>query len=134
MKKENNDILNKSKAFALQIVFLYKHLTSTMREYILSKQILRSGTSIGANVKEAQCAQSRNDFYSKLYIAFKKAAETEYWLELLYHGLYISKSDFIRLWQQNRELINLLASITKHQKNPNNINSTTPDHLTISNF
>ena len=118
MQENDNAILRKSQDFALQIVFLYKNLSSQLHEYVLSKQILRSGTSIGANVKEAQCAQSRNDFYTKLYIAFKEAAETEYWLELLNAGQYLPAPDFTRLWQQNRELLNLLGSITKNFRNP----------------
>ena len=79
--KEYNTILIKSKQFALRIVRLYKYLCENKKGYILSKQIVRSETSIGANAKEASVAQSRADFYAKLSISLKEAAETEYWLE-----------------------------------------------------
>ena len=84
----------------------------------MSKQLLRSGTSIGANVNEAQCAQSSNDFYAKLYIAYKEAAETRYWLDLLYASGYLQLNAYHSLSQANQELICLLASITKHSKDP----------------
>lgn len=80
--KEYNTILIKSKQFALRIVRLYKYLCENKKEYILSKQIVRSETSIGANAKEASVAQSKADFYAKLSISLKEAAETEYWLEI----------------------------------------------------
>ena len=82
-------IVDKSKAFALRIIKLYKYLCKEQNEYVLSKQILRSGTSIGANVKEAIRGQSKPDFYAKLNIALKEASETEYWLELLHETGYI---------------------------------------------
>ena len=78
--------MNKSKAFALRIIKLYQFLCDSKKEYVLSKQILRSGTSIGANAKEGVNAQSKADFYAKMYIAYKEANETEYWLELLYES------------------------------------------------
>lgn len=80
--KEYNTILIKSKQFALRIVRLYKYLCENKKEYILSKQIVRSETSIGANAKEASVAQSKADFYAKLSFSLKEAAETEYWLEI----------------------------------------------------
>lgn len=80
--KEYNTILIKSKQFALRIVRLYKYLCENKKGYILSKQIVRSETSIGANAKEASVAQSKADFYAKLSISLKEAAETEYWLEI----------------------------------------------------
>lgn len=82
----------------------------------MSRQILRSGTSIGANVKEAQCAQTKKDFTAKMYIAFKDASETEYWLELLYRAKYITVEFYQELWHLNRELYNLLSAITKTAK------------------
>ena len=82
----DNLIVDKSKSFALRIIKLYKYLVSEKKEYILSKQILRCGTSIGANVKEAIRGQSKADFYSKMNIALKEASETEYWLELLHES------------------------------------------------
>ena len=118
MKTTDNAILEKSKSFALRIIRLYQYLSSHPHEYVLSKQILRSGTSIGANVNEAQCAQSPNDFYSKLYIAYKEAAETRYWLDLLYAGKYLESDVYNSILQDSQELICLLASITKHSKKP----------------
>lgn len=88
---KENVILDKSKAFALRIIRLYQFLCETKKEYVLSKQVLRSGTSIGANAKEAAHAQSKADFYAKMYISYKEANETEYWLELLYESGYIEK-------------------------------------------
>ena len=82
--KTDNVIVDKSKAFALEVIALYKKLRDTNREFVMSKQLLKSGTSIGANIKEAQQGQSKADFYAKLYISLKEASETEYWLELLH--------------------------------------------------
>lgn len=93
MEKENV-IVEKSKSFALRIIRLYRYLCSEKNEYILSKQLLRSGTSIGANVKEAIRGQSKADFYAKMNISLKEASETEYWLELLHESGYIEKSRF----------------------------------------
>ena len=113
--KTYNPLLIKSKSFALRIVKFYKYLCVRQNEYVLSKQILRSGTSIGANVRESQRAQSAPDFYSKLNIALKEADETAYWLELLYESEYIDKKSFDSLYGDCHELISLLVSITKHQ-------------------
>ena len=86
---KENLVFDKSKDFAIRIVNLYKYLCETKKEYVLSKQVLRSGTSIGANIAESECAISKKDFMSKLYIALKEATETLYWLELLYKTEYI---------------------------------------------
>ena len=115
--KEQNAILVKSKSFALRIVRIYQILSTQRREYILSKQLLRSGTSIGANICESQCAQSRNDFYAKLFIAYKEASETRYWLELLFESNYLFQEEFYPLWQEANEMIRVLAAITKHYNN-----------------
>lgn len=112
----DNAIVDKSKFFAIRIVGAYKYLTSEKNEYVLSKQLLRSGTSIGANVKEAIRGQSKPDFYSKLNIALKEASETEYWLEILYETEYIDKKLFDSINSDCQELIKLLVSITKTQK------------------
>ena len=88
--KNDNVIADKSMDFAIRIVNLYKYLIKTHLEYVLSKQILRSGTSIGANVRESVCAQSRADFKAKMYIALKEANETAYWLELLERTEYLA--------------------------------------------
>ena len=87
--KQENIILDKSKRFALRIIKLYKYMISEHKEYVLSKQILRSGTSVGANVREAVRGQSTADFYAKFNIALKEAEETLYWLELLHRTNYI---------------------------------------------
>jgi four helix bundle protein len=114
---KKNIIMEKSKAFALRIIKLYNYLCKNKKEYIIAKQLLKSGTSIGANVKEAQCAQSKKDFTAKMYIAFKEANETEYWLELLYDSDYINDFEFDSIKNDNEELLKLLTSITKTMKN-----------------
>ena len=114
--KNDNVIVEKSKAFALRIIKLYKRLCNEQNEYVISKQVLRSGTSIGANVREAIRGQSKPDFYSKLNIALKEASETEYWLELLYESDYISKDAFDSIYADCQEIIKILVSITKTQK------------------
>lgn len=112
----NNLVADKSKRFAVRIVNLYKYLCESSQEYVLSKQLLRSGTSIGANVRESTRAQSEADFYSKLNIALKEASETEYWLEILYETGYITKNQFDSIYLDCVELIRILVSITKQQK------------------
>lgn len=111
--KENNVIVDKSKLFAIRIIKLYKYLCDEKREYVLSKQLLRSGTSIGANVKEAIRGQSKSDFASKMNIGLKEASESEYWLELLFESVYLSKSQFESIMNDCIELIKLLTSIVK---------------------
>lgn len=113
-------ILKKSKAFALRVIKLYKYLNEQKREQILSKQLLRSGTSIGANVKEAVYAQSRADFTAKLFIAQKECAETEYWLELLYESDYIIKNEFDSIYGDCQELMNMIVASTKTLQGKNN--------------
>ncbi|MBR4123295.1 MAG: four helix bundle protein [Clostridia bacterium] len=114
--KTENVIVEKSKAFALRIIKLYKYLVNDQKEFVLSKQILKSGTSIGANVKEAIRGQSKPDFYSKMNIALKEASETEYWLELLCDSNFIKDSHFESIYMDCQELIKLLVAITKTQK------------------
>ena len=110
---ERNVVLEKSFAFAVRIVNLYKYMSSAKKEYILSKQLLRCGTSIGANVTEAQRGQSKADFRAKMNIALKEAYETEYWLKLLYETEYIEEKAYKSMSQDNEELISLLISICK---------------------
>lgn len=112
----DNIIVVKSKTFALRIIKLYKYLKDNQVDYILLKQLLKSGTSIGANVKEAIRGQSKPDFYAKLNIALKEASETEYWLELLYESEYITKEQFNSIYADCQEIIKILVSITKTQK------------------
>ena len=113
----NNVIVEKSKKFALRVIQLYQYLVHEKRKYVLSKQILRSGTSIGANVKEAIRGQSRADFFAKMNIALKETSETEYWLELLHESGYIDKHMFVSLYHDCKELVKILVAITKN-KNP----------------
>ena len=110
---ERNVVLEKSFAFAVRIVNLYKYMSATKKEYILSKQLLRCGTSIGANVTEAQRGQSKSDFRAKMNIALKEAYETEYWLKLLYETEYFEEKAYKSMGQDNEELISLLISICK---------------------
>ena len=115
--KTNNVIVDKSTRFALRVIRLYKYLCSEKKEFVLSKQVLRSGTSIGANVKEALRGQSKPDFYAKMNIALKEASETEYWLELLHESEYIEESHFKSIFTDCQEIISILVSITKTQIN-----------------
>lgn len=106
-------VFGKSKVFSLRIINLYKYLCNEKQEFVLSKQLLRSGTSIGANIAEANCAFSKKDFLAKMYIAFKESAETLYWLELLYKSEFLNKSDFDSINSDCMEIQKLLSSITK---------------------
>ncbi len=109
----------KSKLFAIRIVNLYKYLCNDKQEYVLSKQILRSGTSIGANLAENETASSKNDFTNKLYIALKECSETLYWLELLYETDYITESQYVSLREDCEEIRKMLSSATKTIKENN---------------
>ena len=109
----DNIIENKSFEFAVRIVNLYKHLTENKKEFVLSKQVLRSGTSIGANVSEAQKGQSKADFNMKMNIALKEANETEYWLRLLHQTDYLSDQEFDSIEKDAKEIIAILVSICK---------------------
>ncbi len=113
--KTNNHIVDKSFDFAVRIVKLCKYLQNEKKEYVLSKQLLRCGTSIGANVNEAQAAQSTNDFIAKLSISSKEARESKYWIDLLIETEYLPSDSqkVISLKEQNMELIKLLTSIIK---------------------
>ena len=111
-----NVIEDKSFRFAIRIVNLYRYLCKEEKEYVLSKQVLRSGTSIGANVAEAQQAQSRADFISKLNIALKETSETKYWLRLLNATGYVSGTESQSIYADCIELEKLLVSILKSAK------------------
>jgi TIGR02436 family protein len=113
---KDNIIVNKSRGFAIRIIRLYQYLLSDKKEYILSKQLLRSGTSIGANVKEAIQGQSKKDFIAKMQISLKEASETEYWLDLLHETDYLDENQFISINNDCIELIKLLTSIIKQSK------------------
>jgi four helix bundle protein len=113
---KNNIILDKSFDFAVSIVSLYKYLVAQYKEFVLSKQILRSGTAIGALVREAQHAESKVDFIHKLSIALKEANETEYWLLLLYKTNYLNEQLYNSLAEDIDVLIKLLVSIIETSK------------------
>jgi four helix bundle protein len=109
--KSESIIAGKAYAFALEVVKIYKLLSNERKEYVLSKQLLRSGTSIGANINEAISGQSKRDFVHKLNIALKEARETNYWLNLLKDGEYISSKEFESLNNKCNEIIKMLSSI-----------------------
>lgn len=109
-------IRDKSFDFAIEIIKLYKFLSSTQNEFVLSKQLLRCGTSIGANVREALNGQSKKDFLAKMNIALKEADETNYWLELLINSNYLDFNDVQTLLMNAKELCKILSSIVKTTK------------------
>ncbi len=109
----NSAAYEKSKKFSTRIVRLYQYLCREKKEYVLAKQILRSGTSIGANIAEARCAFSKKDFLAKTYIAFKECAETLYWLELLYDTNYLTEQEYQSMKSDCQELKKMLSSTTK---------------------
>ena len=111
-----NVVAEKSMSFAVRVVRLYQHLVDEKREFVMSKQVLRSGTSIGANVREASSAQSKADFVSKCSIALKECDETGYWLDLLFRTEYLSGSQYDSMEADRRELFALLTTIIKTTK------------------
>ena len=116
---QDNVVLSKSFDFSVRIIKLYQHLSKQHKEYVLSKQLLRSGTSIGANINEAQAGQSKADFAAKMSIASKEARETKYWLDLLCATGYLDRSQpyVASLLTESSELINILTSIVKRTQN-----------------
>ena len=114
--KSKNVLKEKSYKFAIRIVNLYKYLNDTQKEYVLSKQILRSGTSIGAMISEAEFAQSKADFINKLSIALKEANETSYWLSLLKDTKYLNDDMHKSIQPNVKEIIKLLISSIKTVK------------------
>lgn len=115
MAKENI-IKTKSFLFSLEIVNLYKFLIQNQKEYVLSKQLLRSGTAIGALVREAEHAESKADFIHKLSISLKEANETEYWLDLLRKTSYINENQYLEMQIHIKEILKILISIIKTSK------------------
>ena len=109
----DNILLDKSKALALRIIRMYKYLCDEKKEFVLSKQVLRSGTSIGANAREANRSQSSKEFIAKLNISLKEADETLYWLELLHESDYIDDEAFNSIYSDTEEVLKLLVSIIK---------------------
>jgi len=116
MDKSENIVKVKSFAFAIRIVKLYQHLRDKKKEFVISKQCLRSGASIGAMIREAEYAQSKPDFVNKLSIAIKESNETLYWLELLFQTDYIDKKQFDSLKADAEEILKLLTSIINTSK------------------
>jgi four helix bundle protein len=112
----SNVVKEKSFAFAVRVVNLYKHLCSEKKEFVLSKQLLRSGTAIGALVREAEQAESKPDFVHKMAIALKEANETEYWILLLHETGYLTASETESVTNDNKELLKLLTSIINSTK------------------
>lgn len=106
----------KALAFAKRIVDLCRHLRSEHNEYVLSKQILRSGTSIGANIAEARYGSSKKDFTAKIYVSLKECAETLYWLELLHIADYLSKEEYVSLFDDCESIRRILSATTKSAK------------------
>lgn len=113
---KDNIVKEKSFAFALQVVKLAKYLRDEKKEFVLSKQVLRSGTAIGALVREAEHAESKADFAHKMNIALKEANETLYWLELLHQAEHIAEQSFTSIRTDSEELVKLLVSIVKTSK------------------
>ena len=115
--KAENVILQKSKKFAVRIVKLYQHICDKKNEYVMSKQLYRSGTSIWANIKESVYAQSVADFINKMSIALKEAAETEYWLEILHETGHLTDKEFNAIITDCIELKKMLTKIINSSKN-----------------
>ena len=116
LMKSDNVIQAKSYAFAVRIVLLYQHLLEKKKAFVLAKQVLRSGRSIGANIEEAIGGQSRADFVSKLSIAYKEARETSYWLRLLKDTGYLTETEFNSIHADAEELCRIIAAIQKSTK------------------
>jgi four helix bundle protein len=116
---KENVIQIKSYAFAIKIVNMCKFLQAEKKEYILSKQLIRSGTSIGANIEEAIGGQSRKDFFAKLTISYKEARETKYWIRLLTDTNYLTKEQTAPLLNDIEELLRIIGSIQKTIRNSN---------------
>ncbi|WP_226065262.1 four helix bundle protein [Kaistella polysaccharea] len=113
---ENNTVAEKSIAFSIRLIKIYKILTQDRKEYILSKQLLRSGTAIGALIREAEHGQSKADFLNKMNIALKEANETDYWLLLLYKGEFLNEKEYQSIIEDCTELLKMLIKIVKTTK------------------
>ena len=114
-----NTVMDKSFAFSVRIVNLHKYLTEQKKEYVISKQLYKSGTSIGANIAEAQRAQSTADFVHKMKIALKEANESQYWLQLLHKTNYLTNKEFDSIHDDLIEILKLLTAICKHYPQDN---------------
>ncbi|MBQ1819716.1 MAG: four helix bundle protein [Bacteroidales bacterium] len=125
-------VLEKSRDFASRIIKMHQYLQQQKREFVMSKQILRSGTSIGANISEALCAQSKKDFYAKMYIAYKEASETLFWIDMLFRNGYIDDIQHKSIRNDDLELVKMLSAITKTQKYPKHEKAPNPQLLTAN--
>ena len=114
--KSDNGVVTKSFCFAVRIVRLYRYLSEVKKEVVLSRQLLRSGTSIGANIKEAIRGQTKADFHAKMNIALKEASESEYWLDLMYQSDIINYREYNSIQTQCVELIKILTAIVKNSE------------------
>jgi len=122
-KNKENSARNKSKKFAVRIVNLYRYLCEEKKEYVLSKQVLRSGTSIGANLAESEYAISNKDFLSKIYIALKESTETVFWLDLLFQTEYLTETEYNSINEEALELLKMLKATTKTLTKKQTLNS-----------
>jgi|SRR5690606_11790953 len=113
---KENIIKDKSFAFAVEMVNLYKTLAYSKKEFVMSRQLLKSGTSIGANVREAEFAQSKPDFINKMSIGLKEANETDYWIDLLHATDFLDEQEFEKYKPKSQEMLRLLVSIVKASK------------------
>ena len=111
--EKDNPLKDKSYAFAVRIVYMYKYLCDKKHEYVLSKQVLRSETSIGANIVEANGAISKDDFSAKMSIAYKEALETKYWLDLLKDSGFLESKGYDELYQEADEIFRMLFAVLK---------------------
>jgi four helix bundle protein len=116
LPRKENIIIAKSDVYSNRILKLYQYLTDVKHEFVISKQIVRSGTSIGANIAESRNAQGTKDFISKLNIALKEADETGFWLKKLLHGDYITQIQYESMYQDNDEIVKILTKIIKTMK------------------
>ena len=117
MSTNDNNLKEKSFRFAVRIINLYKYLSHEKKEFVISKQMLRSGTSIGANIREAQNAESKPDFIHKLGISQKETDETMYWIELLKETDYLDEKQFLSIYSESKELLKIIRSINLTTKN-----------------
>ena len=127
--KKDNPLKDKSYAFAVRIVKMYKYLCDKKHEYVLSKQVLRSGTSIGANIVEVNGAISKDDFSAKMSIAYKEALETKYWLDLLKDSGYLESKGYDELYQEADEISRMLFAVLK---STGRVRSISKDQCSIS--
>jgi len=111
-------VQEKSLCFASRIIKMHQYLRQIKREFVMSKQLLRAVTSIGANISEALCAQSKKDFYAKMYIAYKESSESLYWIDMLFNNGYITDIQHDSIRKDSLELVKMLSAITKTQKHP----------------